>query len=1482
MGIAKAINQNDIIKVIKSTTKKTNAFADCLEAVKSVILIAASMNMSTVKQAAIFLNDFDNIMTSISNAAGVVADKNLHKLSKRRIKRVAKTISLFNGMLAYVAELLKQSTILDDAVMKNYGEQIITLGKILDVLIKISKLELPNPIVFKLKFMVIRYMIWYINRQITETIEYLEAQLGPKNLKVVDSAIKIIKASNDYVGGMVKSLEAILAIKMSSLMLFKFKFNMIKNAVECIYNGIQQVIAVAQQQSGKLEAIEYETKVFKGIYDFLIAIANVIDAFKFAGIWLVLTVKLRIAAVAYIVYCVTTGISVIAGFLTLMQPMSMMITQAMFFWNKALGQTALMLQSVKNLLSFKTLIWFFILGNLRLKMFRNALAMVARVIRSIIQLKVVILAVEPVSTAAIISSLAGMFYALKQMFITIMECEPPGLPLIKWMMFNSRIKAIRKALFKVADLLVMIMILKPVINAASPLATALLIFQCALIFIATRYMLRAIKKAAPGLFFNFFAKRLIKALRMARRVIRSVMKLVTQVFRLSIARIKMARKRIRRAIRFVISFIMLIQALIILALALAMFIIASPIIVLGLLALLIVSGALVLALKALVFIFKFIKIKDLVVIGLTVLMVALIVGMFLILAVMLMLIAKINEEIVWLDVFEFLLMVIVLMVIFLALGALLFFIGSYLAIAAIVIIAAIFMVVIIVGCILVLAFFLWLLTKIKLDREAVKESVENVVGTALDVMMSIFDAVVPENKEGKSESWWESVIGFAGEGVKMILKAILSVIFLAFTMIAIGIILFIALELRILQELALDRNAIKTNVQIVIDTALMVVDMIFGGGEEKEDEDAGKPWYKAVFEWVGGAVMKLIGAVLSVYFLAYSMIAIALVLFIAFELRLLMEINLNKEVIRDRVSTVINTAILVQELIFGGGEKKEDDNGSKPWYQCVFEWIGGTVMKLVSALLAVYFLAMSVVAIGLVLFIAAELKTLQDMGLQHELIKESVTACIDTAIFVSNIFDRRDEKADDPSSKGFIPSLIEFFTPGPMVAIMDAIMAVGFLAISLVAISLVLGIAANLKQIENLNLNASAVTSSVTTCIDTAFFVINKVFSKDTHKEEKSGGVIESLLEFTMGKGMMNIIKALVAVGFLACAQAAIGMIGKIARDLNELHKLPNLNGVQNKVSAVIRSGQAVINTIFAGGSEANEDALKAERYLHTISRMMPMLIKLAPKMVQLSNYTNKLRGSNNINQIKNTLSLYLWYIKELNYISRGRNFLNAAKGVNGIVGSSAKLSYAATKVDPNTLQSVLTSHINFLRDVSNLVMHHDLANSINTIIYALYRFTTAKYNEQKIGETLKNYSDFLKVVDSVDIENLKTAARMVEKMADFSQSINGNFEQLAETLNEKIAPLLEELKETMDKVSDTVKESSAALSTSVHESGRSDLTEDELKDQVKRENPSASAEEISKLVSKRLKGQAESNSKKGDMAEVINVLTKIGVKIKK
>ena len=423
--MGKAINQNDIIKVIEGTTKQTKAFGSCIAAIKDLINSTNDIKPDSIKKSAVVFNDFDTIMSAINNAIDCITNKNLHKISKQRINRIAKTITLFNEMLEEVAGLMSKSNTINENVIKSYQNQIITLGRILDVLIMIAKLQLPNPLTFKLKFYVIRYLIGYINSQIIDLVNYLEQQLGPKNLKIIGAAIKTINASNNYVAGMVKTLEAITAIKIPALFLIKFKFKRIKSIIDYIYTSIQEMVASIQQYDGMLAGIDYETKVFRGIYEFLLAFAKVIDVMKFANVWLVLTIKLRLAAIAYVIFCVITALINISSALIAMQPISIAIANAMFFWNSAIYSTVQLLQNVKTLLSGKLLLWFFILGGLRLKMLRRALRYSVRVLYSIMALQPVISMVNPSFMAAQVFKLAIVFIAVKYMLNAIKKASPP-------------------------------------------------------------------------------------------------------------------------------------------------------------------------------------------------------------------------------------------------------------------------------------------------------------------------------------------------------------------------------------------------------------------------------------------------------------------------------------------------------------------------------------------------------------------------------------------------------------------------------------------------------------------------------------------------------------------------------------------------------------------------------------------------------------------------------------------------------------------------------------------------------------------------------------------------------------------------------------------------------------------------------------------------------------------------------------------------
>jgi hypothetical protein len=118
----------------------------------------------------------------------------------------------------------------------------------------------------------------------------------------------------------------------------------------------------------------------------------------------------------------------------------------------------------------------------------------------------------------------------------------------------------------------------------------------------------------------------------------------------------------------------------------------------------------------------------------------------------------------------------------------------------------------------------------------------------------------------------------------------------------------------------------------------------------------------------------------------------------------------------------------------------------------------------------------------------------------------------------------------------------------------------------------------------------------------------------------------------------------------------------------------------------------------------------------------------------------------------------------------------------------------------------------------------------------------------------------------------------MFKEMKEFSESISGNFDGLAEALNEKIAPLLEELKGLIEKIPESVDKSASTISTSMYNTtsiANGTATPSTMTQQVQSENPTMSKEEVNRMVDQRMTQQAQSVNKGIEMKleELIDVL---------
>ena len=578
--------------------------------------------------------------------------------------------------------------------------------------------------------------------------------------------------------------------------------------------------------------------------------------------------------------------------------------------------------------------------------------------------------------------------------------------------------------------------------------------------------------------------------------------------------------------------------------------------------------------------------------------------------------------------------------------------------------------------------------------------------------------------------------------------------------IIIAAVLVIALMLYVLQFLELDQEKIAENISKVIGSAMLVISSIFAPKEEEEGGGESKSWFSSVIEMVGGAALTIIQAILAVYFLALTLVAISLILFMAFELRILQDINLNTKAINKNVYIVIDTAKMVINALFEPQDDKEDAE-PKSWFMSVIEMVGGAALMIIKALLSIFILALSIVAIALILFLSTQLRLLQGIELDQNAIFENIDIVIGTAKRVINsLFDSKDDKEDQPSNKNFFLTLIEFFCQ-PFAMIFGAIMSIGFLALTIVSIALILMIAKELQAIQKIKLDPKKINDVVTNVIDTAKLVINSIMKPDDSNPKPAKGIFRKILQMVLPSGLLNMIDAIMAIGFLALAKAAVGLVGDIAVNLTSILKLPSMKGIGQKVNTIISTTRSIIDRIINNDNEINEDSV--EKFGNACKNIDSMILTIN-KIGDLSNTVNSLKPI------------------DVNLASQTQKSFDIVVSLLDSITMKSKSDIDKTQRKLNQL-----SEMQLIIQKFNSVTPADIRNS---------------------EAMLKNYSNFLDKVDNSNLEGLQTTTNLIGKMAELSKSINGDFQGLADALNEKIAPLLEELKKSLEEIKELTQHS--------------------------------------------------------------------------
>lgn len=625
----------------------------------------------------------------------------------------------------------------------------------------------------------------------------------------------------------------------------------------------------------------------------------------------------------------------------------------------------------------------------------------------------------------------------------------------------------------------------------------------------------------------------------------------------------------------------------------------------------------------------------------------------------------------------------------------------------------------------------------------------------------------------------------------------------------VSMIFVLVVVMNLLASLKLNRAKILANVRSVIVVAQEIVHMIFMMSAENLPNPK-KP--DGFFNKMLGAYGSLLQYLMASVILVLTVVSVVAILVITIALRLLQTLTIDPVKIRVNIAMVMDIARFIIDSVFQNGKdnkKQEKETFWEKFLRWGSNFLGG-IADIISAILTSAFLVLTLVSITMVLLIATELRLIQGLNLDPNKVKESVELVMWSARIVIEAIFQKDKIMNQKSEKNFLGRLFEYVA-NQWISIISAIMSIAYLAIVLISICLVVMIADQLKSIQNLDLNPEDVRKKVMLVMDTAQLIIDTIF-KPTEPDWSSPDLkIRDILKWAF-PGLSAIVEAITTMATMGMIMLSVGCIKKIAEYLNFIMEIKLDPNIDSKANEILGMADRMINAILQSENLSNKKQAKGVK--------------------------------NSLEQVVDAVN----YIKEITETIKNIQVINPDK-VTGI---------------DYTLDNI----INFVKKIDNFKFNSkdkELKNKIENIISINNTIgELADIDKDKVGNIhsiIGDYTAFINKIDGANLTKLQTTTNLFAKMAEFSKTINGNFEALADSLNTSIAPLLEELRDLISNLPKDIEGSADKIGrtitlTSTEERGL--LTKDMARTYEAIINPGMTEAEVTKLVEERIQRQAK------------------------
>lgn len=663
-----------------------------------------------------------------------------------------------------------------------------------------------------------------------------------------------------------------------------------------------------------------------------------------------------------------------------------------------------------------------------------------------------------------------------------------------------------------------------------PLFSGLLMAELAITTFSQ--IVSVINHTKMGLFFQMKLGRMIKAARLLRVLLRSIINLTYM------RGLRKATAKMILILILVKAFAMTVATVMTMSVLLILFIVLSPIIVLS-----IVAFGLVLIIITKI-VEKTIGPKSLIAIALL----AITLTALVVVGAALLVLALIAPAIVAnaLNIILFFGVVIAATLALAAIGFIAASMSSYLAPA----LYGIGLVTAMIFAVFAMAVMLRIIQTIELDEDKIKENVRKVIGTVLFIITSLFETELSD-PEGKDNAFTK-ILKTIGGVVAKILLAIATCVILIATFVSVACILMIATMLRMLQNLNLNPDKILSNVDMVFDTVDKILNRFMQ--DEPEGKKTNHGILLSVVKWLNPGDVKVFEALMSMAYLFLMFMSVMMVLGIAKMLENIQKLKLDTATIRANVDEIFNTVDQIIDKIFGPRDDKQTSS-KRGILLRIISWADKGLAGIIEAALSVVYLALIMLSVGLVLAIAGMLKLIGKLELNAKKITDCVDTIFDVAdLIINRVFgDRKDP--EHPSKRGMLVTIVSWVNPG-LAKVVEAALSVVYLSLALISITIVLGIASLLKQIEGMDLDSEAIKGQIDAVFDVVDKLIERVFAPAKDDIIPGHGFVGKIIGFFM-PGVAKIVDALLAVGQLSMIFLAISIVKGIAENLDLISQIP-------------------------------------------------------------------------------------------------------------------------------------------------------------------------------------------------------------------------------------------------------------------------------------------------------------------------------------